>query len=250
MTAESRRPSQAPATRPPSFIGNSKIYLKMNEKLSSPQHLDDRMKRLNVPEILVNEDLVISAKHKKNDVKSGDDSTKKKANHDNGENIFSDKKLGVDRNPIGDSSKSKLAKELKSLGPIKNIPRGRNFDGGGNKRKEGGASPSVIVLLIYDAFDIGFMTTNDFANADIFEETYPTIAKRLREDWSSKHAIPVITVTTLGRGGSDLTATTIGKALGLNDIQVWKDVDGVLTCDPNIHSQVGVIITSDKKPEI
>jgi aspartate kinase len=42
-------------------------------------------------------------------------------------------------------------------------------------------------------------------------------------------------VTTLGRGGSDLTATTIGKALGLREIQVWKDVDGVLTCDPNIY---------------
>ncbi|KAG5546297.1 hypothetical protein RHGRI_018462 [Rhododendron griersonianum] len=42
-------------------------------------------------------------------------------------------------------------------------------------------------------------------------------------------------VTNLGRGGSDLTATTIGKALGLREIQVWKDVDGVLTCDPSIH---------------
>ncbi|KAL0920104.1 hypothetical protein M5K25_009214 [Dendrobium thyrsiflorum] len=109
-------------------------------------------------------------------------------------------------------------------------------------------SNSVIGLLQYDAFDIGFMTTDDFTNADILEETYPTIAKRLREDWSSSHAIPIITgflgksckssaVTTLGRGGSDLTDTTIGKALGLKEIQVWKDVDGVLTCDPNIHPQ-------------
>ncbi|XP_020695611.1 aspartokinase 2, chloroplastic [Dendrobium catenatum] len=104
----------------------------------------------------------------------------------------------------------------------------------------------------YDAFDIGFMTTDDFTKADILEETYPTIAKRLREDWSSSHAIPIITgfleksckssaVTTLGRGGSDLTATTIGKALGLKEIQVWKDVDGVLTCDPNIHPQAELV---------
>jgi len=60
-------------------------------------------------------------------------------------------------------------------------------------------------------------------------------------------AIPIVTgflgkgckscaVTTLGRGGSDLTATTIGKALGLREVQVWKDVDGVLTCDPNIYA--------------
>lgn len=41
-------------------------------------------------------------------------------------------------------------------------------------------------------------------------------------------------VTTLGRGGSDLTATTLGAALRLKEVQVWKDVDGVLTSDPRI----------------
>lgn len=97
----------------------------------------------------------------------------------------------------------------------------------------------------YDAFDIGFITTDDFTNADILEATYPSVAKRLYDDWISDPAIPVVTgflgkgwktcaVTTLGRGGSDLTATTIGKALGLREVQVWKDVDGVLTCDPSI----------------
>ncbi|KZV28910.1 aspartokinase 2, chloroplastic [Dorcoceras hygrometricum] len=98
----------------------------------------------------------------------------------------------------------------------------------------------------YDAFEIGFITTDDFTNADILEATYPAVAKRLHGDWISDPAIPIVTgflgkgwrscaVTTLGRGGSDLTATTIGKALGLREIQVWKDVDGVLTCDPNIY---------------
>ncbi|KAI7996372.1 hypothetical protein LOK49_LG10G00055 [Camellia lanceoleosa] len=98
----------------------------------------------------------------------------------------------------------------------------------------------------YDAFDIGFITTDDFTNADILEATYPAVAKRLHSDWISDPAIPIVTgflgkgskscaVTTFGRGGSDLTATTIGKALGLREIQVWKDVDGVLTCDPSIH---------------
>lgn len=97
-----------------------------------------------------------------------------------------------------------------------------------------------------DAFDIGFITTDDFTNADILEATYPAVAKRLYGDWISDPAIPIVTgflgkgwrscaITTLGRGGSDLTATTIGKALGLQEIQVWKDVDGVLTCDPNIY---------------
>ncbi|KAK6160471.1 hypothetical protein DH2020_003852 [Rehmannia glutinosa] len=98
----------------------------------------------------------------------------------------------------------------------------------------------------YDAFDIGFVTTDDFTNAEILEATYPAIAIKLYGDWTQDHAIPIVTgflgkgcksgeITTLGRGGSDLTATTIGKALGLQEIQVWKDVDGVLTCDPSIH---------------
>ncbi|KAG9441603.1 hypothetical protein H6P81_017457 [Aristolochia fimbriata] len=97
-----------------------------------------------------------------------------------------------------------------------------------------------------DFFEIGFITTDEFTNADILEATYPALAKRLHGDWIADPAIPIVTgflgkgwksceITTLGRGGSDLTATTIGKALGLAEIQVWKDVDGVLTCDPNIH---------------
>jgi len=40
--------------------------------------------------------------------------------------------------------------------------------------------------------------------------------------------------TTLGRGGSDLSAALFGAALGAADIQIWTDVEGVLTCDPRI----------------
>ncbi|MBM3161832.1 MAG: lysine-sensitive aspartokinase 3 [Chlorobi bacterium] len=40
--------------------------------------------------------------------------------------------------------------------------------------------------------------------------------------------------TTLGRGGSDLTAALFGAWLGDNAIQIWTDVDGVMTCDPRI----------------
>jgi aspartate kinase len=42
--------------------------------------------------------------------------------------------------------------------------------------------------------------------------------------------------TTLGRGGSDLTASIVGAALNAEEIQVWKDVEGMLTWDPNIRS--------------
>uniref|UniRef100_A0A0C9S660 aspartate kinase n=1 Tax=Wollemia nobilis TaxID=56998 RepID=A0A0C9S660_9CONI len=115
----------------------------------------------------------------------------------------------------------------------------------------------------YDAFDIGFITTDEFTNADILEATYPAIAKRLHSDWLKDPAIPIVTgflgkgwktsaVTTLGRGGSDLTATTIGKALGLREIQVWKDVDGVLTCDPNIYPKAEPVpfLTFDEAAEL
>uniref|UniRef100_A0ACD6AAK4 Uncharacterized protein n=1 Tax=Avena sativa TaxID=4498 RepID=A0ACD6AAK4_AVESA len=115
----------------------------------------------------------------------------------------------------------------------------------------------------YDAFDLGFITTDDFTNADILEATYPAVAKRLHGDWIDEPAIPIVTgflgkgwkscaVTTLGRGGSDLTATTIGKALGLREIQVWKDVDGVLTCDPNIYANAVPVpyLTFDEAAEL
>lgn len=115
----------------------------------------------------------------------------------------------------------------------------------------------------YDAFEIGFITTDDFTNADILEATYPAVAKSLHGDWISDPAIPIVTgflgkgwrscaITTLGRGGSDLTATTIGKALGLSEIQVWKDVDGVLTCDPNIYPRAEPVpyLTFDEAAEL
>lgn len=48
-------------------------------------------------------------------------------------------------------------------------------------------------FLQYDAFDIGFITTDDFTNADILEATYPAVAKGLRSDWISDPAMPIIT---------------------------------------------------------
>jgi aspartate kinase len=41
-------------------------------------------------------------------------------------------------------------------------------------------------------------------------------------------------LTTLGRGGSDYSATTLGAALDANEIIIWTDVDGVLTGDPRL----------------
>lgn len=38
--------------------------------------------------------------------------------------------------------------------------------------------------------------------------------------------------TTLGRGGSDYSATIIGSALGADEVQIWTDVTGIMTSDP------------------
>ena len=40
--------------------------------------------------------------------------------------------------------------------------------------------------------------------------------------------------TTLGRGGSDLTASLVGAGISADEIQIWTDVDGMLTCDPRL----------------
>ncbi|HMD47986.1 MAG TPA: aspartate kinase, partial [Bryobacteraceae bacterium] len=40
--------------------------------------------------------------------------------------------------------------------------------------------------------------------------------------------------TTLGRGGSDFTASIVGAGIGAEEIQIWTDVDGMLTADPNV----------------
>lgn len=40
--------------------------------------------------------------------------------------------------------------------------------------------------------------------------------------------------TTLGRGGSDFSASLVGAAIDAEEIEIWTDVDGFLTCDPNL----------------
>jgi aspartate kinase len=42
--------------------------------------------------------------------------------------------------------------------------------------------------------------------------------------------------STLGRGGSDYTASIVGAGIGAEEIQIWTDVDGMLTADPTIHA--------------
>ena len=48
-------------------------------------------------------------------------------------------------------------------------------------------------------------------------------------------------VATLGRGGSDLTATLLGRALAAREVSLWKDVPGLLTADPRVVADARVI---------
>jgi aspartate kinase len=47
--------------------------------------------------------------------------------------------------------------------------------------------------------------------------------------------------TTLGRGGSDYSASLIGAALRVDAIEIWTDVDGMLTADPGVVSRAQLI---------
>ena len=47
--------------------------------------------------------------------------------------------------------------------------------------------------------------------------------------------------TTLGRGGSDLTAALVGAALGAARVEIWTDVDGIMTTDPKVCADARVI---------
>ena len=54
-------------------------------------------------------------------------------------------------------------------------------------------------------------------------------------------ATPTGEVTTLGRGGSDLTATLLARGLGASRVSLWKDVPGLLTADPRVVNDARVI---------
>lgn len=97
----------------------------------------------------------------------------------------------------------------------------------------------------YDAWDIGFVSDSNFMNAELLDETWKNIPKALSSYKNgAQKEIPIVTgfiakdkngvITTLGRGGSDLSATMLGSALEADEIQTWKDVDGILTADPRV----------------
>jgi len=91
-----------------------------------------------------------------------------------------------------------------------------------------------------DAWEAGLVTDGRFGNA----RPTPESERSIRSALEALRGVPVITgyigrdergsLTTLGRGGSDLSAAIFGAALGAVEIQIWTDVDGVLSADPRI----------------
>jgi aspartate kinase len=47
--------------------------------------------------------------------------------------------------------------------------------------------------------------------------------------------------TTIGRGGSDYSASIIGAAMGAEEIQIWTDVDGIMTTDPRVAPEAAKV---------
>lgn len=97
----------------------------------------------------------------------------------------------------------------------------------------------------YDARDF-IKTDSTFGDASVdFGITNQLIQNKFSS--VSKNHIPVINgftgsnengdTTTLGRSGSDYTATIIGGALKAELVEIWTDVDGVLSADPKIVSE-------------
>ncbi|HUJ84441.1 MAG TPA: aspartate kinase [Candidatus Acidoferrales bacterium] len=92
--------------------------------------------------------------------------------------------------------------------------------------------------------EAGIVTDSNFGEADpLMNFTTHLIRERL-SPLLEKGIIPVVTgyiaadqngvVTTVGRGGSDYTATILGVALGADEIWIWTDVEGIMTTDPKI----------------
>lgn len=84
------------------------------------------------------------------------------------------------------------------------------------------------------------------AASPLYAETYARLAQRLPPLLEKQ--IVVLggfiaarkdgVTTTLGRGGSDFTASIVGAGIGAEEIQIWTDVDGLLTADPRVVRNV------------
>jgi aspartate kinase len=99
-------------------------------------------------------------------------------------------------------------------------------------------------------YEAGIVTDSNFGSA---APQWSATNKKIKSSLapSIKKVVPVVTgfvagdrkgnMTTLGRGGSDFTASILGSALGANEIWIWTDVDGILSSDPGLVKKANII---------
>ena len=94
----------------------------------------------------------------------------------------------------------------------------------------------------YTAYQLGLKTDNVHGKARINSINVDALIEDIESG-----IVPVITgfqgintqgdITTLGRGGSDTTAVALAVALAAKECQIYTDVDGVFTTDPNVYKK-------------
>ncbi len=107
-----------------------------------------------------------------------------------------------------------------------------------------GALKSIGIDSIWlSGGEAGIVTDSNFGRANvIWEKTEKLVREKLLPLLKDK--VPVVTgfiavdergrITTLGRGGSDYTASIIGACIDADEIWMFKETEGIMTCDPRI----------------
>ena len=106
-----------------------------------------------------------------------------------------------------------------------------------------------IPSSVIDGCDAGILTTPQHGESTALLESDARIKKRLGPLLGKE--IPVLmgfmgctrngVVTTLGRSGSDYSASIIGAGIDADEIWIWTDVDGIMTCDPRVINDARVM---------
>ncbi len=102
---------------------------------------------------------------------------------------------------------------------------------------------SSVKSVAVDAMKF-LITNEEFGNAFPDFKDSEIRAKKLFSRLFKEGVVPIITgfigatkngkITTLGRGGSDFSATILGRLLDAREVWIWTDVDGVMSADPGI----------------
>jgi aspartate kinase len=148
---------------------------------------------------------------------------------------------------------------LRSIARLKELtPRSRDFllafgESFSTPIVSGASEDSGLMTEWLSGGEAGITTDENFGDANpLMEVTAHQVRARL-ESLLKEGKLPIVAgygacsphgvATTLGRGGSDYTATLIGAALDADEIVLWKEVGGLMTADPKIEPNAKVLKT-------